>query len=73
MIAFFTALVISYNMSGGYMESYLWFENKKHCQQAMRSDIYDVFYENYENTMMKCHVSDQASKIIRPLKRPPAK
>jgi len=65
-----TALIISYAIQGMGYESVVWFETSKHCEQALRSGLYEVIYDHYEDTAMGCHKTESLSKSIKPKLRP---
>jgi len=70
MISFFTALIIEYSVQGHTYGTYMWFETEEHCEQALRSNFYEVIYEHYEDTSMQCLPSKKMSRSIRPKLRP---
>jgi len=75
MIEYFTALVIAYNLQGEQIKTVAWFKSQNHCQIVMNENLaqplYDHLYDLYGNYIsMKCIVSKQASKLIRPKLRP---
>ena len=75
MIEYFTALVIAYNLQGEQIKTVAWFESQNQCQRVMNENhaqpLYDHIYDLYGNDIsMKCIVSKQASKLIRPKLRP---
>ncbi len=65
-----TALIISYAIQGMNYSSVVWFETGKHCEQALRSGLYDVIYDHYEDTSMLCYKTESLSKSIKPKLRP---
>lgn len=76
MIEFFTVLIIDYGFHGNDMETRVWFESERHCQEVMDEDIaqpiYDRLYDLYGNDiMMSCYVTKEASnELVRPRLRP---
>ena len=73
MIYYFTALVITYNMSGVDVTSYVWYDRERHCREALQGlagPIYNQIYELYEDTSMQCVVSDKVSYVLKPKLRP---
>jgi|TARA_B100000085_G_scaffold275708_1_gene293911 hypothetical protein len=75
MIEYFTALVIAYSVQDYNIETVAWFENERHCIEAMQSrsvdNFYNYIYDLYGNDIsMRCEVSTTRSKIIRPKSRP---
>lgn len=73
MIYYFTALVITYNMSGVDVTSYVWYDRERHCREALQGlagPIYNQIYELYEDTSMQCVVSDKVSFVLKPKLRP---
>lgn len=65
-----TALIISYAIQGMNYSSVVWFETGKHCEQALRSGLYEVIYDHYEDTAMRCYETESLSKSIKPKLRP---
>ena len=72
MFEFFTWLVIEYQIDDTMMQRTILFETYDHCQQVLRIDaLYDVFYDNYEQTSMICEETDVKSGMTwRPKLRP---
>ena len=73
MIYYFTALVITYNMGGVDVTSYVWYDRERHCREALQGlagPIYNQIYELYEDTSMQCVVSDKVSFVLKPKLRP---
>ena len=75
MIYYFTALVISYSMGDQEARTVVWYDRERHCQEAMddglADPLYTQLYELYgEDIMMKCHVSEDVSYVLRPRLRP---
>jgi len=74
MIYYFTALVVSYAINGEPAKAVVWYDRERHCQEAMNDGLadplYAQLYELYDDLMMECHVSDQASFILKPRLRP---
>jgi len=71
MIEFFTVLVIEYEVQGTPLRADIIFETHGHCEQALRiDDLYDIFYDQYENTSMGCYETEVMSKSLRPKLRP---
>ena len=69
MIYYFTALVITYSMSGESVTSYIWYDRERHCREALQEladPIYTQIYELYEDTSMQCVVSNDVSFVLRP-------
>jgi len=69
MIYYFTALVITYSMSGENVTSYIWYDRERHCREALQEladPIYSQIYELYEDTSMQCVVSNDVSFVLRP-------
>jgi hypothetical protein len=71
MIEFFTILVIEYEVQGTPLQADIIFETWDHCEQALRIEkLYDVFYDRYENTSMRCYETGVMSQSLRPKLRP---
>jgi len=71
MIEFFTILVIEYEVQGSPLSANIIFETRDHCEKALRIDqLYNVFYDRYENTSMGCYETGVMSQSLRPKLRP---
>lgn len=71
MIYYFTALVIQYTINDNLIDSVVWYDNERHCIEAMSGGygdmLYNQLYELYGNDIiMNCEVSDRVSYIIKP-------
>lgn len=70
MIYYYTALVITYSMTPDTeTTSYIWYDRERHCQEALQGladPIYGQIYDLYEDTAMKCFVSDKVSFVLKP-------
>ncbi len=76
MIEFFTVLIIDYKLQNNDMETRVWFETERHCQDTMNDNLVDPLYNRllglYGNDMiMTCHVTEEVShELVRPKLRP---
>lgn len=77
MIEYFTALVIAYTIQDHQIETLIWFETARECQNAFQysgvvDPLYEHLYEAYgKDIMISCYESENVSKeAIRPRARP---
>ena len=71
MIYYFTALVISYAIDANEVHAMVWYDNERHCLEAMNEryadPLYNQLYELYgSDIMMSCEVSEVVSYTVRP-------
>ena len=71
MIYYFTALVISYAIDANEVHAMVWYDNERHCLEAMNEryadPLYNQLYELYgSGIMMSCEVSEVVSYTVRP-------
>ena len=71
MIYYFTALVISYAIDANEVRAMVWYDNERHCLEAMNEryadPLYNQLYELYgSDIMMSCEVSEVVSYTVRP-------
>lgn len=73
MIYYYTALVVSYALNGEAVETVVWYDRERHCQEAMSvvDPLYSQLYDLYGNDIMvSCFVSEKVSHVLRPKLRP---